>query len=137
MRAFSIGQWHHFAYLVISIALLGFGASCTLLAAIERRRLDTAKSLHSFNAGWFAISATLFAVALPVSFWLTQRVPFDSVSDRLGSAANPVPGMLLPHFVRSIFRCRDRRRPRAYQRIREVSPAFMPITRPVQVQAHF
>ena len=34
VRAFSIGQWHHFAYMVISIALLGFGASGTLLAAI-------------------------------------------------------------------------------------------------------
>jgi spermidine synthase len=78
MRAFSIGQWHHFAYMVISIALLGFGASGTLLAAIERRRPDAAKSLHSSNAGWFAISATLFAVALPISFWLTQRVPFDA-----------------------------------------------------------
>ena len=33
VRAFSIGQWHHFAYMVISIALLGFGASGTLLAA--------------------------------------------------------------------------------------------------------
>ena len=38
VRAFSIGQWHHFAYMVISIALLGFGASGTLLAALERKR---------------------------------------------------------------------------------------------------
>ena len=37
MRAFSIGQWHHFAYMVISIALLGFGASGTLLAVLQRR----------------------------------------------------------------------------------------------------
>ncbi|HTF66246.1 MAG TPA: hypothetical protein VK638_26530, partial [Edaphobacter sp.] len=36
VRAFSIGQWHHFSYMVISIALLGFGASGTLLAALER-----------------------------------------------------------------------------------------------------
>src|SRR6478736_4013766 len=67
VRAFSIGQWHHFAYMVISIALLGFGASGTLLAAIERRRPDAAKSLPSSHARWFAISATLFAIALPVS----------------------------------------------------------------------
>jgi spermidine synthase len=78
VRAFSIGQWHHFAYMVISIALLGFGASGTLLAAIERRRTDTAMLLHGSRAGWFAISATSFAVALPISFWLTQRVPFDA-----------------------------------------------------------
>ena len=27
MRLFSIVGWHHFAYMIISIALLGFGAS--------------------------------------------------------------------------------------------------------------
>ena len=78
VRAFSIGQWHHFAYMVISIALLGFGASGTLLAALERSRANTAMLLHGSREGWFAISATSFAVALPVSFWLTQRVPFDA-----------------------------------------------------------
>ncbi len=26
-RLFAITQWHHFAYMVISIALLGYGAS--------------------------------------------------------------------------------------------------------------
>jgi hypothetical protein len=78
VRAFSIGQWHHFAYMVISIALLGFDASGTLLAALERSRTNSAMSLHGSQAGWFAISATSFAIALPVSFWLTQRVPFDA-----------------------------------------------------------
>jgi hypothetical protein len=78
VRAFSIGQWHHFAYMIISIALLGFGASGTLLSAIERRRADTAVLLHGSQEGWFGISATSFAVALPVSFWLTQRVPFEA-----------------------------------------------------------
>ena len=78
VRAFSIGQWHHFAYMVISIALLGFGASGTLLAALERGRTNTARSLQDSQGGWFAISATSFAVALPISFWLTQRVPFDA-----------------------------------------------------------
>jgi len=78
VRAFSIGQWHHFAYMVISIALLGFGASGTLLAALERRRTNTAKSLQGSQGAWFAISATAFAVALPISFWLTQQIPFDA-----------------------------------------------------------
>ncbi len=32
MQILSITQWYHFAYLVISTALLGFGASGTLLA---------------------------------------------------------------------------------------------------------
>ena len=79
MRAFSIGQWHHFAYMIISIALLGFGASGTLLAALQRREANgaTALRLRASQSVWFAFSATLFGIALPVSFWLTQRVPFD------------------------------------------------------------
>lgn len=79
VRAFAIGQWHHFAYMVISIALLGFGASGTLLAALERKKTNTAATMRwpASQAGWLAISAISFAVALPVSFWLTQRVPFD------------------------------------------------------------
>lgn len=27
MRLFSIIQWHHFAYMMISVALLGYGAA--------------------------------------------------------------------------------------------------------------
>jgi Spermidine synthase len=78
VRAFSIGQWYHFAYMVISIALLGFGASGTLLTALQRERTDAAMLVPGSQAYWFAISAISFAVALPVSFWLTQRVPFDA-----------------------------------------------------------
>src|SRR3989454_8999757 len=80
MRAFSIGQWHHFAYMVISIALLGFGASGTLLAALQRRSTNLAgRSLpaRAAGAGWFAISATLFALAVPISFAVAQKIPFD------------------------------------------------------------
>src|SRR5712692_8332700 len=80
MRAFAIGQWHHFAYMVISMALLGFGASGTLLAALAQRRPNpevqsSAQELP--RPGWFAFSTTLFALALPVSFWLVQKIPFD------------------------------------------------------------
>ncbi len=32
MQSFAISQWHHFAYMVIAIALLGFGTAGTLLA---------------------------------------------------------------------------------------------------------
>ena len=32
MQLLSIAQWHHFAYMVISVALLGFGASGTAIA---------------------------------------------------------------------------------------------------------
>jgi len=77
VRAFSISQWHHFAYMIISIALLGFGASGTLLAVLARKRSSTAKGFQVSQVSWFAISVTAFAIALPVSYWLAQRVPFD------------------------------------------------------------
>ena len=80
VRTFSLGQWHHFAYMVISIALLGFGASGTLLAAVDRAMRNAAalSQLSSSRSTWFAFSAALFAIALPISFWLTQHVPFES-----------------------------------------------------------
>jgi len=80
VRAFSIGQWHHLAYMVISIALLGFGASGTLLAALERRKANPATrraQSSRLQTGWFALSATAFALTVPISFWLTQQVPFE------------------------------------------------------------
>ena len=75
VRAFSIGQWHHFAYMVISIALLGFGASGTLLAVLVRRK--TSFNTQVGAAGWLAASAVLFAVAFPLAFELLQKIPFD------------------------------------------------------------
>ena len=37
-RLFSVAQFYHFAFLVISLALLGFGASGSLLAIWPRLR---------------------------------------------------------------------------------------------------
>lgn len=70
MRVFSITGWHHFAYMVISIALLGFGASGTLLS-LARRRL-----LERFPAA-FAGASAAFALSIPLCFSLAQRIPFD------------------------------------------------------------
>lgn len=70
MRAFSIGQWYHFAYMVISIALLGFGASGTLLSFARQRLLDAYETA-------FAAFATLFALAIPACFALSQKIAFD------------------------------------------------------------
>ncbi len=67
MRAFSLTLWHHFAYMVISIALLGFGASGTFLSLWKPRSPERA----------FALFAVLFAFSLPLCFALAQRIPFD------------------------------------------------------------
>ncbi len=45
IRLFSIVQWHHFAHMVISLALLGYGASgafLSLSASALRRRFTLA-----------------------------------------------------------------------------------------------
>jgi hypothetical protein len=36
MRLFSIILWHHFAYMMISVALLGYGAAGTFVALARR-----------------------------------------------------------------------------------------------------
>ena len=45
MQLLSISQWHHFAYMVISMAMLGFGAAGTFLALFRewlKRNFDQA-----------------------------------------------------------------------------------------------
>ncbi|UCE93427.1 MAG: hypothetical protein JSV73_11580, partial [Flavobacteriaceae bacterium] len=64
MHFFTIVQWHHFAYMVISIALLGFGASGTLLSLYRNYFLDRSKWMLPF----FMISSGLImSVAVRVS----------------------------------------------------------------------
>ncbi|NIQ96280.1 MAG: spermidine synthase-like protein, partial [Desulfuromonadales bacterium] len=63
MHLLSISQWHHFAYLVISIALLGFGASGTLLALLRDRllaRIDRLLPLFTLTG------AAVIAVQMPL-----------------------------------------------------------------------
>ncbi len=70
MRLFSIIQWHHFAYMIISLALLGYGVSGVFLAlnrdALQRR----------FPA---AITANmlLFSFSVPACYALAQMIPFN------------------------------------------------------------
>ncbi|MEE4217606.1 MAG: hypothetical protein V2I48_08360 [Xanthomonadales bacterium] len=72
MRMLSIVQWHHFAWMVISLALLGYGASGTAIA-VGRRWLEP-----RFEEA-FAASAFLFSVTMVVCWVLAQRVPFNAL----------------------------------------------------------
>lgn len=71
MRVFAVAQWHHFAYMAISVAMLGFGASGTALA-LGGRRVRGKEALLMRAAAWGA------AVALPGCYALSQRIPFDT-----------------------------------------------------------
>ena len=72
MRLFSIVQWHHFAYMIISIALLGFGASGTFITLAQRW-------LVKWYAASFAASAALFGITAVASFAIVERLPFNAL----------------------------------------------------------
>ncbi len=70
MRLFSIVLWHHFAYMMISVALLGYGAAGTFVTLARTALL--ARYERHFVAATAAFGC--FAVA---AFLLAQRVGFD------------------------------------------------------------
>jgi len=70
MRLFSIIQWHHFAYMMISLALLGYGVSGVFLA-LNRDRLA-----QHFPAA-IMTNMLLFSLFAPACFLLAQQIPFN------------------------------------------------------------
>lgn len=70
MRLFSIIQWQHFAWMMISLALLGYGASggfLSLLGERPQQRLGT----------WWPLAGAGFAISMIVGFLLAQALPFN------------------------------------------------------------
>ena len=94
-RLFSIIQWHHFAYMVISIALLGYGASGAFLAVTGNR-------LHRHVGVAFAAGATLFAASTVASFAVAERLSFNGEVRfrRSENAPRCIPAPLLPYSTR-------------------------------------
>ena len=72
-RLFSVAQFYHFAFVVVSLALLGFGASGTCLAVFPE--LLTRNPSKTFPILGVASSASMLAAYLLMN-WL----PFDSFS---------------------------------------------------------
>ena len=73
MRLFSIVQWHHYAAMIISLALLGIGASGSALA-LARRRLEPRFDIA------LPAAAALFGMTAVAGFALAQRVPFNPLA---------------------------------------------------------
>ena len=73
VRLLSVVSWHHFAYMIISIALLGFGASGTVLALARTRLVRRFQTV-------FAVAAALFAVTAVASLALVVRLPFNPLA---------------------------------------------------------
>ena len=73
-RVLSVTLWYHFGFLVISTALLGFGASGVVLALWAGLRERSNLDLGLGSCG------LAFAVCVVFSFWLMQLIPFDPFS---------------------------------------------------------
>jgi hypothetical protein len=72
MRLLSIVQWHHFAWMIISLALLGYGMSGTFIA-LARAHLEA-----RFEAV-FSLAALLMSLSMVLCLVLGQRVPFNAL----------------------------------------------------------
>ncbi len=70
MRMLSFRFWHHFAYMVISVALLGFGASGTALTLAGRR-------LRLRLESWMYVSSMLLTLAVPACWIAGRALSFD------------------------------------------------------------
>ena len=70
-RIFAVTQGYHFAFLAISLALLGFGASGTALALVPRL---ASRDIRPVVAG----AGLLFAVTSTGGLYLTNVLPFDA-----------------------------------------------------------
>ena len=71
-RLLAIVHWHHFAYMIIAVALLGFGAAGSLVAVLQRPLLA--------HFRWsFGVAALGFGAGAPLAFALAQSLPFNAL----------------------------------------------------------
>ena len=72
-RLFSLTHWHHLVSMIISLALLGYGASGAFLALAGHR-------LQAQFPAAFTAHVALFAVAAPLCFAAAQALPFNALA---------------------------------------------------------
>ena len=68
-RIFSVSLWYHFAFMVISIAMLGIGASGTVLTLYPRLK----------NLSYIGLYSLLLGIGISMSYILSNLIPFDPV----------------------------------------------------------
>ncbi|MBN1261236.1 MAG: hypothetical protein JXB35_11200 [Anaerolineae bacterium] len=78
-RLFAVAQFYHFAFMIISLALLGFGAGGTFLALFPRLSQRCASECAASTRVLAGLSLA-FAVTGIASYGLTNWAPFDSFS---------------------------------------------------------
>ena len=74
-RVFSIGQWNHLSFMVISIALFGFAVSGTLLSVLDSRNSQWSARLS--NPAALTTISLCFTVTAFFSFFALTHIPLD------------------------------------------------------------
>lgn len=69
IRLFSVAHWHHFAFLVVSIAMLGLGAAGSFLAIFPK--------WSRISRAYLSNMAFFFSLAVVASYLVTNQIPFD------------------------------------------------------------
>jgi hypothetical protein len=67
-RIYSATIWYHFAFLAVSVALLGWGLGGVVLHSLRRRLTPTLDMA--------AVLTLLYAAAIPLCLWLIVQFPF-------------------------------------------------------------
>lgn len=72
-RVLSVGLWYHFAFMIISVALLGFGISGVVLSV--SKKLNTAETDKLLT-----ILSICYGTSVMICFILMNKIPFDPFS---------------------------------------------------------
>src|SRR5574341_2280611 len=97
-RIFSATIWYHFAFVAISVALLGWGLGGFGLHLVKRwvrPSLDTA-----------AVLCLLYGASLPFCLWLIVRNPFHPEKLAFYSAVSSIPFLLAGPALSMVFALR-------------------------------
>lgn len=70
-RVLSVANWYHFGFLVVSTALLGFGASGVVLTIWAHLRERAAID------GALSVIAITFGIVAMASYWVMQHIPLE------------------------------------------------------------
>jgi len=82
IRLFSISLWYHFAFMIVSIALLGFGASGTYLSIFLKNNTNNEDQENEKrgllkNKYYLSLFSFLFSLTTILSYLIFNLIPFD------------------------------------------------------------
>jgi hypothetical protein len=93
IRFFSVSQQYHFAFLVVSIAFLGYGASGSYLSLIKNIQ-------HKTKETFLAWTALIFSISIPLCTFTANAIPFDLI--KLSWSSNQIFFIFLYYIVLSL-----------------------------------